>query len=293
MALRLLKNNTTVNILLYGAPGSGKTEYARALVKSAGLVPYIFKNALEVSGKNTNLEKYVLRRLNCLLSLEKKDSVIIIDEAESLLSARITFFELFMGSDSASDKKGIINTILENSMNKVIWILNYTSVLDKSTLRRFTYSIHFKEMSKTMLRTIADSKLNRLTMSCALRTELAELCSKYRVTGASIDNMVRTVQGMDLSCENEKQVVSDVQKILESNSALLFGKKKMREGVRGSYDLSILNTSIPASEIVDMVINAQIFAEKKRFGRKRDQDAFLRTFGNRQNRTCALYRRKN
>ena len=262
LALRLLKNNANTNLLFYGAPGSGKTEYTRALVKKSGFIPYIFKNELEVSGKNTNLEKYVLRRLNCLLSLEKKDSVIIIDEAESLLSARITFFELFMGSDSASDKKGIINTILENSMNKVIWILNYTSVLDKSTLRRFTYSIHFKEMSKTMLRTIADSKLNRLTMSCTLRTELAELCSEYRVTGASIDNMVRTVQGMDLSCENEKQVVSDVQKILESNSALLFGKKKMREGVRGSYDLSILNTSIPASEIVDMVINAQIFAEK-------------------------------
>lgn len=262
MALRLLKNNTTVNILLYGAPGSGKTEYARALVKSAGLVPYIFKNALEVSDRNDNPEKHALGRLNCLLSLEKKDSVIIVDEAESLLSTRINFFGMFMGSDPGSGKKGTVNTMLEKSENKVIWILNYTSVLDKSTLRRFTYSIHFKEMSKTMLRTIADSKLNRLTMSCALRTELAELCSKYRVTGASIDNMVRTVQGMDLSCENEKQVVSDVQKILESNSALLFGKKKMRKSVKESYDLSILNTSIPAAEIVEMLMNAQDFAEK-------------------------------
>ena len=267
LALRLLKNSTNANILLYGVPGSGKTEYARALVKKAGLVPYIFKNELEVSDRGGNPEKHALGRLNCLLSLEKKDSVIIVDEAESLLSTRINFFEMFMGSDSASGKKGTVNMMFENSMNKVVWILNYTSQLDESTLRRFTYSIRFKEMSKTMLRTIADAKLNKLSMSENLHAKLVELCGKYRVTGASVDNVVKTVQGMDLSSGNEERVVSDVQKVLESNSVLLFGKKKMRDSVAAGYDLSVLNTSIPASDIVDMVINAQSFAEKNDSGK--------------------------
>lgn len=262
LALRLLKNESSTNLLLYGAPGAGKTEYARALVKQSGLTPYIFKNELEVNDENYNPEKHALSRLNCLLSLSKKDSVIIVDEAESLLSTRMYFYEIFSSSGAGYGKKGTVNTMLENSVNKVIWILNYTEPLDESTLRRFTYSIRFKEMSKTMLRNIADSKLNKLNMSDNLHSKLVELCGKYHVTGASVDNMVKTVQGMDLSSKGEELVVSDVQKVLEANSSLLFGKKKMREKVKDSYDLSILNTSTPAEDIVNMVMNAQNFADK-------------------------------
>ena len=262
LAVRLLLNNSSTNLLLYGAPGAGKTEYARSLVEQSGLTPYIFKNELEVDGENDNPDKHALSRLNCLLSLYKKDSVIIVDEAESMLSTKMNFFEMFMGGGAGNGKKGTVNTMLENSVNKVIWILNYTEPLDESTLRRFTYSIRFKEMSRIMLRNIADSKLNKLELSENLHSELVELCGKYHVTGASVDNMIKTVQGMDLSSSDEELVVSDVQKVLEANSALLFGKKKIREKVKASYELSVLNTSTPAEQIVKMVINAQKFAEK-------------------------------
>lgn len=261
LALSLLKNNGAANILLYGAPGAGKTEYARSLVRKSGLEPLLFKNELEVNESERNNENHALSRLNCLLSLEKKDSVIIVDEAESMLSTKMNFLSSMFGGDSSSIKKGTVNTMLENSTNKVIWIVNYTSTLDESTLRRFNYSIRFKEMSRTMLRTIADTKLNKISMSRQLHDNLVELCGKYHVTGASVDNMVKTVRAMDIANQNEDKIVNDVQKVLEANSTLLYGKKKMRDNVKKSYDLSILQTSTPAEEIVQMVTNAQIFAE--------------------------------
>lgn len=262
LALRLLKNDSSTNLLLYGAPGAGKTEYARALAKKSGLTPFIFKNELEVDDDSDNPGMHALKRLNCLLSLAKKDSVIIVDEAESLLSTKVGIFELMMGASSGSSKKGTVNTMLENSVNKVIWILNYTSPLDESTLRRFTYSIRFREMSRTMLKNIAETKLNKISMNANLQSELVQLCGKYHVTGASVDNMVKTVQGMDLSQGREKNVVNDVQKVLEANSTLLFGNNKMREHVKKSYDLSVLNTSTPAEKVVEMILNAHAFAEE-------------------------------
>ena len=78
------------------------------------------------------------------LSIHKNDSVIVVDEAENILQSKSSFF----GMQFTSPKKGIVNKMLENNVNKVIWILNYTDGLDDSTLRRFTYSIKFTVESR-------------------------------------------------------------------------------------------------------------------------------------------------
>jgi ATPase, AAA family len=247
LALKFLKSDCASNILLYGNPGSGKTEFAKTLAAQSGLKLFIFKNEMDTNGDNNENTLY---RLNCLLSIQKSDSIIVVDEAENILQSKSSFF----GMQFTSPKKGIVNKMLENSVNKVIWILNYTDGLDDSTLRRFTYSIKFGEMPKTMLQSIAYSKLKNINVKGKLLNELVGLCGSYRVTGASITNMLKTVNsGVN---ENEEKIIFDVKNMLEANSELLYGVSNIRKKLQDSYELEALNTSIAPNEIVEMVKNA-------------------------------------
>ena len=246
----LLNNSEPVSILLYGNPGSGKTEYAKALAKSTGKKVIIFKNESEITGDSNAIYK-----LNLLLSLDKKDSILIIDEAESVLkTVELSFF-----GPMPSKKKGLVNKMLDNSKNKVIWIVNRTSQFDNSTKRRFTMSCKFDSMPKDILNNIIISKLQHLCLSDDLEKDILNRFEKYNITGASVDNVVKTISSFsDIS---EADIKDNVEIVLKENSLLLNGNSKMRETVSSSYDSSVLNTSMDAEKIVKMVKNAQNFAQ--------------------------------
>lgn len=258
VAVQLLKSKNACNILLYGAPGAGKTEYAKALIKQAGLKMTTYKNELEVSDKD-DADAKALSRLNCYLSLKKEDSVLVVDEAENVLQTReFSFF----GMSLSSSQKGIVNKMLETSENKCIFIVNYTTEMDESTLRRFTYSIKFQAMPKETLRSIAAEKLKPVNMPAVLKNDILDLCGKYKITGASVDNVVKAISSLDYQKGKEDKVRKDIKSVLEANSSLLYGKTKMRDAVKKSYDLSVLNTSVSAAEIIEMLKTAELYKKE-------------------------------
>ncbi len=86
-----------------------------------------------------------------------------------------------------------------------------------------------------------------------LKKDILDMCGQYKVTGASVDNVVKTIMALDYQKGKEDKVRTDVKSVLEANSSLLYGKKTIRDSVMKSYDLSVLNTSVPATEIVEML----------------------------------------
>ena len=250
-----LKGDDSANILLYGAAGSGKTEFAKSIVKECGMKAVRFKNSFETE----NSTDAAVSAINSYLSIKRENTVFIIDEAESLLETKPV--DGFFGTVC---RKAVVNKIFEHCKNKVIWIVNYTNRMDDSTKRRFTYSVKFDKMSEKSMEEIARSRLSALPCSSSLKERLLTLCSKYDVTGASVGNMMTVMNSLDI--KDEAKIENTIKKVLESNSTLLYGQAKMREKTKSSYDISVLNSTIPAEEIVEMVENAKAYAQKNDTG---------------------------
>lgn len=248
---KLLDSENPVSLLLYGAPGAGKTEYAKALVAACGKKAKIFRNENEAVKPADCLKKIYV-----LLTETNDDSVLIVDEADGILQSRnMDFF-----GSRPNANKGSINKMLENNKKKVIWIVNYSNVMDISTLRRFTLSHKFSQMSASQLEAITARKLKNYNLSENLQTQILESFNTYKVTGASVDNVVKVIQS--IGSENEEEILNDVEIMLKENSLLLNGNPKVRKQVNANYDLSVLNTNISGEKILNMTRNALEFAKK-------------------------------
>lgn len=252
---QLLKSGQNVNLLFYGEPGSGKTEFAKSIISSVGKKALFFNNDLELDGK-------AIRALNRIaIAGQGSESVIVVDEADKLLD---TVSEESIFGNSANEQKGAVNRMLESSKNQIIWITNNVSQIDKSTRRRFMFSLKFDQMSEENLRLITKNTIQDIKMNTNLRNEILNLCCDYKVTGASVENVHKMLKCMDFSSENSEQNVKQVRAILKSNSELLNGSAKIRSRQCKNYCLDALNTSTDAEKIVHMIENAKRFAAKNR-----------------------------
>ena len=287
---KLLRSPNPVSILLYGPPGNGKTEYARSLVRQCGLNSLVYRNSVEVSEGGWDRDGSgmgkALKKLRRLLSVRQEDSVVIVDEAENALNTASGLFD----SGSVSCRKGLVNRMFDASVNKSIWILNYGDGVDRSTFRRFTFSIAFDNYTEDYSKKVARSRLNEVRgMSSRLKEKISELAGKYQITGASLDNMIKTVQAIrasdrggccsrgSFSENSDDRILADAERVFRANSELVFGRRfSKRRKCSSGYDLSVLNTSFPVDRMMTMMRNA---LAAKREGRCEDSGIRMLFYG--------------
>ena len=188
---RLLCSSVPVNLLIYGPAGTGKTEYVRSLVRECGLDCFSFKNGAEIYG-NSEIDPMV--RLNAFVRMENCKFAVVIDEAENILNCLSGDNDLTDDADAI--RKGVVNKMLDGCNAKVIWILNDMADVDRTTLRRMTYSVEMPRFSKAYFRKLMRSKLAEAKLPADVCNRIAELSEKYEVPLSTLDNIIKTLSGI-------------------------------------------------------------------------------------------------
>ena len=188
LAKRLLKSSLPVNIMIHGPAGTGKTEYARALAKECGLECFFFRNESELMEDSG---KHPLLRLDAFVGMDDPNRVLVVDEAESILScADGGFYDI---SESCL-KKGSVNRMIDGCKAKVIWILNDVETVDKTALRRMTYSISMPRFSPEYIRRLVCARLEEENLPPHVSRRVAQLAEKYKVSLATLDNILKALK---------------------------------------------------------------------------------------------------
>ena len=184
-----------VAVLLYGAPGTGKTETVYQLAKATGrMILHVDISQAKSCwfGESEKKIKKIFTDYSQLCRACKKEQdgkipILLFNEADAIFSKR----KDTNSSNVAQTENSMQNIILEE-MEKLEGILiattNLADNLDTAFERRFLFKIKFENPSVEAKRKIWKSKLQFLG-----ENELTAFAEKYNLSGGQIDNIVRKV----------------------------------------------------------------------------------------------------
>ncbi|MDL2267093.1 ATP-binding protein [Desulfovibrio sp. OttesenSCG-928-G15] len=177
-------DDAPVHILLYGPSGTGKTTFAHSLAASCGIRAWSVPSR---DGDDDDARRASLTACLHMASRHKR-SFVLVDEAERLLDT-----DMNLGRQTKD--KAWLNDLLEQPGRRVIWVTNRVRHLDQAVRRRFTFSIHFKELSKRERLTVWRQILARHRVQSHMDDKrLGWLAQEYPVAPGIIENAVSQAQ---------------------------------------------------------------------------------------------------
>ena len=128
-----------VNLLIYGVPGTGKTEFARLLAQALGISAYNI-TYMDSDGDVVKAEQRLNYSRLAQTLLNGKQALLIFDEIEDVFNGSL------MERSVAQKNKAWTNQLLENNNVPMIWLSNSVFGIDPAFLRRFDFILEMPDL---------------------------------------------------------------------------------------------------------------------------------------------------
>jgi AAA+ superfamily predicted ATPase len=231
-----------VNILIYGTPGSGKTEFVKMLAEQ--LERPLFEIASEnIAGEPIkSANRFRSYRLSQhILATDSSRPIVLFDEIEDVF--RTVEDEDERESKWGGNRSGIkawINKLLEGNPIPSFWLSNNIGCLDNAFVRRFDYVIELNAPPRSVRHKILDQYLAGIGVSSKWRSYMAE--HEY-LNPAVVERAAKVIE-IAKQREPELAVEKALERMLGNTLEAMGLPRTPRNSVQSSanYRLDILNT---------------------------------------------------
>lgn len=235
-----IENKTKgINILLYGAVGTGKTQFAKLIANQAKYDMY------SVSAEFMNKEATRKDRLFDLFSKQtilakSSNSCLLFDEAEDVMNRGFTEF--------GSASKAYLNTLIEETPIPIFWTTNNIYDVDPAFLRRMTYTVEFEKLTDDIRLNIWKRVIRKNKLKVD-KDKLVELNKNYDIPPSLIFNAVMTTKLINGSQDDFEIFVENVAKVVTKKKNV----KKKKEFEMNEYNNDLVNTDLDIKDLTSKI----------------------------------------
>jgi len=237
-----------VNVLIYGVPGTSKTELVKAIAKDLKMKLYEI-NVEDSDGDPISGQVRFRAYQLCQRLLQNTSGIVMFDEIEDVFPdiSNYIFFR-----ENSGKNKGWINKLLESNQTPAFWICNSVHQIDAAYLRRFDYVMELKPPPRMVRDRIIRTNLHKLPVNEECITLLAK---NEHLTPAQIHKAARMARlAKPTSSMTTEQII---RKVINNDLDLkgISGKVPEADKSRIDYDPDYLNTDYALPELVTGLAN--------------------------------------
>ena len=217
----LEKAEPGVNILLYGAPGTGKTEFCKVLAERLGVTLYGVGEADDDGDEPSRGDRLQELRLAQRLLAGDRRSLLLFDEMQDLLSDSVSgglslFGQPFLAGGRNGGSAVYMHRLLERAPAPTLWTMNDARSVSETILRRMMFALELRPPTTGVRKRVwgrllahhgieagPDEAHTLAREFSATPGVAAGAAAAARISGGGIDTVRRGVHSLSrlLSCE--------------------------------------------------------------------------------------------